>query len=1050
MRIHLAASTAAIAAALAFPAVAQEATGAGQAAAPAQQGTPQAAPVVDQTTSADDENQIVVIANALKGEVQAPQPPIVELNEQDIASYGASSLADLVSQLSTELGSGRGRGNGRPVFLVNGLRVSSFREMQSFPPEAIKRVQVLPEEVAQRYGFPPDQRVINFILKDNFTSRSVEGKYGQPEDGGTSNVGLEGTYLNIAGKGRLNFDLKYNHTTPLTEAERDIVQTVSRTFASDPDPAAFRTLVAKSSDYQLTGNWTKGLGDSGASLSVNGTAERNDSLSFSGLNEVFLTDPAGDTALRTYGTNFPLASHTRTDTYSFGSTLNAHAGDWQLTGTVDASYADNTSKFDRQADASALQAQVLAGTVPIDTPITGIDYPGFNVAESKTSSASSKFTAIGHPIHLPGGDVSVTLDAGFDWDHINSTDTRNTTVQTKLTRGNLNGGINLSVPITSRREGFLDAIGDVTANFSAGVDHLSDFGTLTNWSAGLNWGITEKLNAQASYIVRDAAPGLSQLGAPIVVNFNVPVYDFTKSQTVNADIITGGNPDLKRETQRDLKLGLSYQLPLFDRSSIQLEYFHNNSDNVTASFPVLTPDIEAAFPSRVQRDAFGNLVSIDERPVTFYNEKASRIRIGINLSGRIGKQQQGGGGGGGGFVAFAGPPGGGGGAPAGGPPPGGPPPGGGGGGFFFFGGPGGGQGGAGAGGARGNFDPQAFAAFRQQLCAPNGPPADIDLSKLPEQMRTRIAGPDGKPDPARLKEMHDRICNGNGGTFNPQAFQQLRQTLCPADKAIDPKDLPQAIADRFKGTDGQLDQARLTQFRTRVCSIDPAQFAARRAQQEGQPGAQPGQQQAQGGATPAPAAGQPAPQQAQGGGGGNGAGGGGGRGGGFGGFGGRGGNGGRWNVSLSDTIELENKVLVSPTGPLLDLLHGDALTGGGVARNTLSLEGGVFYNGVGMRLSGNYKSGTHVDGTGAPGSSDLRFSDLFTLDLRVFADLGRQDKLVKAAPFFKNARISFGISNLFDARQKVTDQNGDTPLRYQPYLIDPNGRSFSVEFRKLF
>ena len=1042
MRILLAASSAAVAAALAFPATAQVAPAAVPPAAPAQQGTVQdAPPVVDQTTP-DDENQIVVVANSLRGAVVAPQPPIVELNEEDIASYGASSLADLVAQLSTETGSGRGRGSGRPVFLVNGLRVSSFREMQSFPPEAIKTVQVLAEEVAQRYGFAPDQRVINFILKDNFSSRTVEAQYGQPFDGGTSTKGLEGTYLNIAGKNRLNFDLKANHTTPLTEAERQIIQTTVPTFPTDPDPAVFRTLVAKSSDYQLTGNWTHGIGDSGASLAVNGTAERSDNLSFSGLDSVLLVGPGADpdTALRTFGTDFPLARRTRTDTVSFGSTLNAHAGDWQLTGTVDASHADSTSKIDRRADTTALFNAVRAGTLPLDTPITGIGYPGFDTAESKTTSASTKFTAIGHPIHLPAGDATVTLDAGFDWDRIDSSDTRNLGLPTKLTRGDLNGGVNVSVPIASRRDDVLAFLGDVTANFSGGLDHLSDFGTLTNWSAGLNWGITEKLNAQASYIVRDAAPGLSQLGAPTIVNFNVPVYDFTNGQTVLANVTTGGNPDLKRETQRDWKLGLSYDLPFFDRSAIRVEYFRNRSNDVTASFPLLTPEIEAAFPDRVQRDAFGNLVSIDQRPVTFYKENSSRLRVGLNFSGRIGGQSQadGGGRGGGGFAGRSSA--GGGGAPAGGaggPPPdgaaGGPPPGGGG---FFFGRPGGGGNGAGGGSRGGGFDREAFAAFRQQLCAPNA--GEPDLSKLPEQMRTRLIGPDGKPDPARLKEMHDRVCNGTGGArFNPEAFQQLRQTLCPADKTLDPTKLPSQITDRFKGTDGQIDQARLTQFRTRVCSIDPAQLAARQAQQ------------GQGGAAPA-ANGAPQ-QQAQGGG--NAGGPGGNRGGGAGGFfpgGGRGGNGGRWNLSLNHTIELGNKVLIAPAGPELDLLHGDALTVGGVARHTTSLEGGVFYNGLGFRFSGSYKSATHVNGTGAAGSGDLTFGDLFSLDLRLFADLGRQQKLVKAVPFFENTRLSFSVDNVFDARQRVTDQNGVVPLRYQPYLIDPTGRSFKIEFRKLF
>jgi hypothetical protein len=305
------------------------------------------------------------------------------------------------------------------------------------------------------------------------------------------------------------------------------------------------------------------------------------------------------------------------------------------------------------------------------------------------------------------------------------------------------------------------------------------------------------------------------------------------------------------------------------------------------------------------------------------------------------------------------------------------------------------------------------------------------MAKLPEPMRARLTGPDGKPDPARMKELKDRVCNGTGGpAFNPQAFAQLRQTLCPADKAIDPAGLPQQVADRFKGADGQIDQARLTQFRTRVCSVDPSQLAAQRGQA------------AQGGAAPAANGGQQGQQQAQGGGN---------RGrGGFGGFGGRGRNGGRWNLSLSHTIELGNTVLVSPVGPTLDLLHGDALSGGGVARHTLSLEGGVFYNGFGTRLSGSYKSGTRVEGSGVPGSSDLRFGDLFTLDLRMFADLGRQEKLVKAAPFFKNARLSFSVNNVFNAHQRVTDQNGVVPLRYQPDLIDPTGRSFEIEFRKLF
>ena len=53
-------------------------------------------------------------------------------------------------------------------------------------------------------------------------------------------------------------------------------------------------------------------------------------------------------------------------------------------------------------------------------------------------------------------------------------------------------------------------------------------------------------------------------------------------------------------------------------------------------------------------------------------------------------------------------------------------------------------------------------------------------------------------------------------------------------------------------------------------------------------------------------------------------------------------------------------------------------------------------------------------------------------------------------PFFEGTRISIGVDNVFDARQRVVDSTGAVPLRYQPFLIDPVGRRFEIEFRKLF
>jgi hypothetical protein len=128
--------------------------------------------------------EIIVTAERIRGSVDTDVPPVEQLNEADIASLGASSLTDVVAAVAPQANSGRGRGGGMPIILLNGQRVSGFRELRDLPPEAIRQVQIFPEEVALKYGFRPDQRVINFILKDNFASFASELERAQPQDGG--------------------------------------------------------------------------------------------------------------------------------------------------------------------------------------------------------------------------------------------------------------------------------------------------------------------------------------------------------------------------------------------------------------------------------------------------------------------------------------------------------------------------------------------------------------------------------------------------------------------------------------------------------------------------------------------------------------------------------------------------------------------------------------------------------------------------------------------------------------------------------------------------
>ena len=133
---------------------------------------------------------------------------------------------------------------------------------------------------------------------------------------------------------------------------------------------------------------------------------------------------------------------------------------------------------------------------------------------------------------------------------------------------------------------------------------------------------------------------------------------------------------------------------------------------------------------------------------------------------------------------------------------------------------------------------------------------------------------------------------------------------------------------------------------------------------------------------------------------------------------------------------------------MLYQLDGDATGAFGFPRHSSRLEAGLFGNGVGMRLSGLYTGETRLNGSGLAGSSDLFFDDLATFDIRVFTNV---DQLTGGkTPAFKNLRISLRMDNVFDAQRAVRDENGDTPINYQPFVIDPVGRFIGIDIRKLF
>jgi hypothetical protein len=155
-------------------------------------------------------------------------------------------------------------------------------------------------------------------------------------------------------------------------------------------------------------------------------------------------------------------------------------------------------------------------------------------------------------------------------------------------------------------------------------------------------------------------------------------------------------------------------------------------------------------------------------------------------------------------------------------------------------------------------------------------------------------------------------------------------------------------------------------------------------------------------------------------------------------------------VGLYHTVKFRDEITIRPGLAKLDLLDGAALgNSGGTPKNQLDLQANFSRNGLGAAINGRWQEGTTVRGSGASGSQDLNYSDLTTINLRLFADLGMQPAL-RANPFWRGARVSASIDNLFDAKQTVRAPDGSTPITYQDDYLDPRGRTFRVSFRKVF
>lgn len=591
-----------------------------------------------------------------RGSANSDIPPDVTLSAEQIAAYGASNIAELLTYLEPLTRSSRGRADGQPVFLVNGRRISGFREIQGLPPEAIDRVDILPEEVALQYGYAADQRVVNFVLKSNFNSTTAEVAGRMPTQGGRTTTEIKGNLLNISGPTRWSVDAEYERSSPLFESERDII----RDPVSSPDDTvagitggAYRTLLAQSERSTARGTFKRDLnGTTQATLS--GSLEDRSSQSFNGLPGFRLTvpdtnpfSPPGPGAVQVFRyLDTPAALDRQTDslTGGIGLVIDGFLGEdwrWTLTGNYDRVETDTVTGRGYDSVNVPFQTRLNANDPTANPygPLSPSDFTRLpdDTANSVSQVLSTELVLNGDVFDLPAGGITSTFRIGADTRSLDSTSVRSgLTTERSQSRDRLNSQASFNIPIASRRREILPAIGDLSANFNVGYEDLSDFGGLTTLGFGVNWSPIEPLSLNVSYTDENGAPTISQLNDPTVSTPNVPVFDFRTNQTVLVTRIDGGNQNLNSDNRQVWKAGFNFKPWTETDFRIQSTWTRSLTEDAIAAFPTLTPDLETALPGRFVRDAGGNLISYDARPLNFERFERQDIRTGFNYSRSFG------------------------------------------------------------------------------------------------------------------------------------------------------------------------------------------------------------------------------------------------------------------------------------------------------------------------------------------------------------------------------------------------------------------------------
>lgn len=505
------------------------------------------------------------------------------LDEEYIRGYGLGTVGELIEELTSE----NGDTADQPVILVNGEPVAGLGTIDDYPPEAVEEVQVLPRGSGSRFGGSPGQRVYNIVLARSADIFAARAGLRVATEGGFSARRGDVSYTNIRGSRRISGALRVRDESALTEAERDIIQPED----SPANLGRFRTLVPTNRNLRASLSAADKLADwlnGSASASLSNT-RRN------GLLGLSLDDS-------------PLRQRSRSLTGNGEFSLNATPGQWLISLLGNFDYDRRRTLNERLAGESSTRATATTAALDLD--------------------------ASGPIAKLPAGELRLNLGAGLSRDALRGWQQRGGIVTSdRYTQWTRSASAGLEIPLASRANDFLPALGELDFTVRFTNTRVSKLGAFDNQTYTLTWQPGDWLRLLGSMTTGKTPPSVELLSDPILETAGVRYFDPLRDETVDVTQISGGNPDLG--ASRAANRRLSVTLKPLRKVPLQLTADYNefrNRDVVTA-LPPASDLILLAFPERFERDPLtGVLTGVDIRPVQFAREDRKELRYGINLN----------------------------------------------------------------------------------------------------------------------------------------------------------------------------------------------------------------------------------------------------------------------------------------------------------------------------------------------------------------------------------------------------------------------------------